>query len=255
MKIFMNLKRLNIDYMMYKFTMCYLLLYLIYICLFFVLCFLFLLLEIYDVFIVGSTLEEVCISNSPDFIGVTDMSDIVDTTDIIDYIDYYSLVNNIDMVKEKCWLYQCFDDFVRLFRKDSGINIEFVRYVNEENFDKVKINVEHKSIGIYREFLENEVLRLSKIVDYNARKNSELLENIVNDWADTCKGLQQDNSYLDDKVKSLVNEIDKLNVCYSNEVVSRFCANITVCELLEEVNTLKRGPISRISEDVSMMYV
>ena len=54
---------------------------------------------------------------------------------------------------------------------------------------------------------------------------------------------------------SLKNEVDRLNVCFNNEVISRYCANTTVIKLLEEVNTLKMCSTSKISEDVSMMYV
>jgi hypothetical protein len=136
--------------------------------------------DVSDVYLVEDIINKVYIDNIIDDISinsVTDISNIVDTTDISDYQDYIEFVEDIEFVeninvKEKYWLYQCFDNFIKLFRKDNNVTFKPVYYTGER-VNKDFICNEDKSISVYKEVLKSEVLRLNSLCDYNVKEACE----------------------------------------------------------------------------------
>lgn len=228
-KIFNNFNRVYIDYICYKLIVYYLILLtsfsilsllvsLIFSIVSLIYIFSMLLGGIFDAFMVNIILEEVFVIEYVNVVSITDMSDILDTTDISDYIDYISFEKGVKAEEDKCLLYQYFDEFVRLFRKDSGIKTSI--YYGIDNLERGNFNIEQKSISIYEEALKHKVIQLEKLSNWNVNIASDLLGDIVT-YKNEIYDLNQYSNELEGEVSSLSGQVDDLVIRLRSEEESR----------------------------------
>lgn len=128
------------------------------------------------------------ITDISDIFNLFDLYDIYDIMDILDLADYISFVS-IDMVQEKSFLCQYFDEFVKLFRKDSVSNVKVIHlndYLYKYNFglnDNLGIKDQSTNIEIEREVLRCEVEQLKRqivICEDESRVDEEYLQRAYN---------------------------------------------------------------------------
>lgn len=186
---------------------------------FFICFFLILVEEIFDVFMVKTMVEETFVCKNLDVIYTTDMSDIEDTTDILDCVDYISFIGNVDVVKERYWLYQYFDDFVKLFRKDRGIGIKHINYINDK-LSKEMSYFDDNSGSIYKEVLKYEIFRLNELCERNIKEAhnywNRLVEcdNLVEVYRKDIRDIEIENRVLEEDLSNIRGNLVSLQVEY-----------------------------------------
>lgn len=173
-----------------------------------------------NVFMVNNIIEQVSLSSNLDVSCITDMSNIVDTTDVSDYIDYISFVNNNNIEEERYWLYQYFDDFIKLFRKDGGIDIKHIHYI-EDKIGREQFNFDYNSVSVYKEVLRYEVLRLIELCEHNAKITYKFCDDLsesrrfIDVYKDDIRELEVEKGLLDEELTNLRRNLSNLQREYN----------------------------------------
>lgn len=137
------------------------------------------------------TSNVLALSYSVDYVSVSDISDIMDQTDIIDYLDYIYFVDSIDVVQEKSWISQYFDEFIKLFRKDRVSNGVVRLEYNTEiiNLGIHNIDSKYKSSDTYIEVLRRELIDSNQMC-LDLDETSKYFQREVEEYAEDLKSVE-----------------------------------------------------------------